>query len=92
MLRKPGDVRAPTVAHPGGPLGNCTDTRYFTAWCPTRRLLLGSVDPDDIQVAVVDALFILVGVTGAALGSGLRLRCLGAEHPAGVRDASRAHI
>lgn len=34
--------------------------------------LLGSVYPDDIQVAVVNALFILVGITSAALGSGPR--------------------
>lgn len=40
-------------------------------------ILLGSVDPDYIQVAVVDALFILVGITSAALGSGLRLRRVG---------------
>lgn len=33
--------------------------------------LLGCVDPDDIQMAVVDAFFILVGITSAALGSGL---------------------
>lgn len=35
--------------------------------------LLGSVDPDDIQVAVVDALFILVRIAGTALRSGLWL-------------------
>lgn len=41
-----------------------------------KRALLGGVDPDDIQVAVVDALFILVGITGAALLSGLCFCCL----------------
>lgn len=33
--------------------------------------LLGCVDPDDIQMTVVDAFFILVGIASAALGSGL---------------------
>lgn len=46
--------------------GNCGQEQKY--------ILLRSVDPDDIQVAVVDALFVLVGITGAALRSGL---CLG---------------
>lgn len=59
----------------------------------SKRVLLGGVDPDNIQVAVIDALFILVGIAGAALRSRLCLCCLmqlqtrgslGVRHAAGV--------
>lgn len=65
-----------------------------------RYSALGSVDPDDIQVAVVDTLFILVRITGAALLSGLCFCCLrqlwtsgspGAKH-LWVWETSRDHL
>lgn len=68
---------------------------------PTRHILLGGVDPDDIQVAVVDALFVLVRVTCAALGSGLclcgpwHLRASGApgaRHPAGDQETTGVEL
>lgn len=52
-------------------------------------VLLGSIDPDDVQMAVIDALFILVGITGAALRSGLwfrRVRILSS------RDSTRVQL
>lgn len=56
-------------------------------------ILLGCVDPDDIQVAVVDTLFVLVGIAGAALGPGLCLcgpRHLRTRGSPGARYPARA--
>lgn len=76
---------------------NCwrvSDRRLFLL----KHVLLGGVDPDDIQVAVIDALFILVGITGAALRSRLCLiqmqtrGSLGARRAAGVRALSSVDL